>query len=279
MTVESPNQNVNVPGAGNWNLPFDPRLVTYGGIGTVDSRGNGMNGREVALRRGYIRTDTQAKNGWGENTPNRWLYFLYNPATIATNYSMQDDPGAVITAFNNSQGKYMGLLTQSLDFSLLFDRTYEVMDGSREGAWRDIRAALAIIGVLNNVGEGAMYTTGSDFDAGPMVYMPSYFHFGNQTGGVTYYGYITNLSYEITHFSKDMVPVRVGMRISVNMLPTGNGFGASAEAGSTPSQEQTGPLDERGFPGATNLTDESLSDMINKFGGNSWGGPDARIWN
>lgn len=243
MSVTTPSHNVNVRGAGNWNLPFDRRITSYGGIGTMDSSGRGMNGREVSLRRGYIRTDTTAKNGWGENSPPRWLYFLYNPATLSTDYSMQTDPGAVVTAFNRSEGKYMGLLSQYLNFSLLFDRTYEVMDGSREGAWRDIRAALALIGVLNNVDSAEMYTTGSDFDAGPMVYQPSYFHFGNQTGGVTYYGYITHLAVEITHFSKDMIPTRVGMRLSVNMLPTGAGVGPGSntvEAGESANQAADG---------------------------------------
>lgn len=273
------SNNVNLPGAGNWNLPFDPRLTTYGSIGTVDSRGNGVTGREVALRRGYIRVDPLALDGYGNPQEPRWLYFLYNPASIPVSYNIQTDPQTVASVYGNSNGTPMGLLDQSLNFSLLFDRTYEVMDGSREGAWRDIRAALAVIGVLDNVGEGEMYTTGSDYNAGPMKFSPSYFHFGNQQGGVTYYGYATNLSYEITHFSKDMIPTRVGMRISASLLPLGPNRGSGGEAGSTPSQEKTGTIDDKEFSGQFDIPEDTLSDIVDQLDGGTYVGPDARLWN
>ncbi|MDP9870320.1 MULTISPECIES: CIS tube protein [Streptosporangium] len=206
----------------NSNGTFDRRITTYGSVGTVDSYGRGVAAREVAPERGYIRTDPKAFGADGTKPALRYLYFLYNPATISTNYGMQWDAPTTALAVRTDSGQADPLtqLQQGLDFSLLFDRTYEVMDGDNEGAWRDVRAALAMTGIMNRVGEEAMYSSGSNFDTGPMLPIPMYFHFGNQRSGLTYYGYLTSLSIEYTHFSKDMVPIRVGMRMSANMLPS-----------------------------------------------------------
>ncbi|GAA2322265.1 hypothetical protein GCM10010149_89270 [Nonomuraea roseoviolacea subsp. roseoviolacea] len=266
---EPKNTNVNLPGAGNWNLPFHPRLTTYGSLGTVDSRGQGMTGREVGVKRGYIRTNPRALDGDAARTPLRYLYFLYNPATISTNYSVQLDNGASAATMDaDSSARYIGELSQTLNFSLLFDRTYEVMEGSKEGAWRDVRAALALAGIIKGVDQSAINTTGSDFDIGPMIFMPAYFHFGNQVGGLTYYGYLTGMSIEYTHFSKDMIPIRVGMHMSVNFLPSARPL---MESGTTPSDDVEGVFDGRG-PLINDGTPD-LADML--LGGGTIG---SRLW-
>ncbi|MFI6495896.1 hypothetical protein [Nonomuraea typhae] len=269
---EPKNTNVNLPGAGNWNLPFDTRLTTYGDIGTVDSRGRGNVDRTVRVQRGFVRTDPQGLDANGKKPELRYLYFLYNPATISTGYGTQWDAPTTALAMRNDAGEATPLtqLQQTIDFSLLFDRTYEVMDGSPEGAWRDVRAALAMTGVMSNVDASAVYTTGSDFETGPMMPTPMYFHFGNQTGGLTFHAYLTSMSIEYTHFSKNMIPMRVGMRISANMLP---GVGASlAPDSSSGSGDWLGNIGDNFWNeiGGNDLVD-NLGDWLGDIG--------ERIWN
>ena len=223
----SPSKNINLPGAGNWNLPFHQNLIGYPSIGAIPSTAGstsiGAKNREVYVERGYIKSDPNAYTADQTKAPLRYLYFLYNPSTISTGYSMQTDAPtiALMLRKDNGQAQPLTQLQQSLDFALLFDRTYEVLEGDPEGAWRDVRAALALVGVMDNVEDrgGDIYQSDWNFQTGPMLPRAMYFHFGNQRGGMMFYGMITSLSIEYTHFSRDMIPMRVGMRVSAQLLP------------------------------------------------------------
>lgn len=222
------SRNINLPSVQNSNLPFDPRITTYQPVGTPDRNGS-VNDREVDVLRGFIRTDPSKLDGLNRKVQNRYLFFLYNPSTISTSYAVETSPAATAAVADAMSGSRQGEadilsagLQQSLDFALLFDRTFEVMGGDKEGAWRDVRAALSLVGVLDPVASsgGDIYSVTDALITGPMVMRACFFHFGNQKGGLTYYGYPTSLSIEYTHFSKDMVPIRVGMRISAMMFPS-----------------------------------------------------------
>jgi hypothetical protein len=170
---------------------------------------------------------------------------------------MQMDNPTLAKLFNKGAGQADPLITslsQTLDFSLLFDRTYEVREGSKEGAWRDVRAALALAGIMKGSTAGEIYTSGSDVGVGAMAMRAMYFHFGNQTGGLTYYAYMTNLSIEYTHFSRAMIPIRVGMRISAVMLPN--------------NDKVTQDVADFGLPdsgSATNLDDQMFNPSTGDF--------------
>src|ERR1044072_1215311 len=125
--MTTPNTNVNVSGAGNWNLPFDPRMTSYSTIGTEDSRGQGPSNQVVDVQRGYIRTDERLLDSYGKDVGKQYLYFLYNPSGISTGYSMQMDAPSLAKLYAKGSGEADPLVTslsQTLDFSLLFDRTY-----------------------------------------------------------------------------------------------------------------------------------------------------------
>lgn len=257
--------------SGNSNLPFDPRMTSYSSIGTEDSRGQGPNNQIVDVLRGYIRTDERVLDSYRKDVGRQYLYFLYNPSGIITNYSMQMDQPQLAKLFNKGAGQADALVTslsQTLEFSLLFDRTYEVREGDKEGAWKDVRAALALAGVLTGTDAGQIYTTGSDTSVGAMAMRAMYFHFGNQKGGLTYYAYMTNLAIEYTHFSRSMIPIRVGMRISAVMLP---------------NNEQKAPdVADYGLPdsgSATNLDDQLFNPTTGDFNSEQLQAPLFSVWN
>jgi hypothetical protein len=283
--VTNPSNNW-LADSGNGNLPFDPKMTSYYTVGTEDSRGQGPSNQVVDVRRGYVRTDERLLDSYARAVGRQYLFFLFNPGGISTSYSMQAENPQMAKLFqaSGSAGEATPLvtsLTQTLSFSLLFDRTYEVRQGSTEGAWRDVRAALAMAGVMQGSDASAIYTSGSDFAVGAMAMRAMYFHFGNQAGGLTYYGYLTNLSIEYTNFSRAMIPIRVGMRLDAVLLPNNEPqqSGEVADAnivghGYPGAQSST----ERGFPGAQNLSDKTYNTNTGDFNPGEFQTPDYNYW-
>lgn len=110
------------------NLPFDPRMKRTAASHNVVG--------------GVITTDTPAlkyaTSSMGSITiPPFYCFFLFNPADITTQYGFDNSVSGQLPAtyLNPSTWGYQagGILTQTVSFNLLFDRTYEVWNGVSNG--------------------------------------------------------------------------------------------------------------------------------------------------
>ncbi|MEV4454361.1 hypothetical protein [Microbispora sp. NPDC049633] len=218
----------------NSNKPFHPWIQGYD-VWWGGRNPDGSVGSDVVthpIERGFIRTDTSQTDYEDNATPDRKLYFLYNPATLDMGFSPDGaDFGAtyVYTRKNGGQASMIAELNQSMSFQLLFDRTYEVSypnvsnwtnpQIAEEGVWRDIRALLAWAGILDDTKGDVYQMTLAGFSTATMVQYPSYFHFGATDKALTVYGICTGISISWTHWSKSMVPIRAGVSIDVQLLP------------------------------------------------------------
>lgn len=223
------------------NGPFDPRITSIpftqnlGGVDWV----TGSGGKK--LTRGFI---IQEKPVHGAR---QRCNFLYNPSTISISHGIDtnvlSDPNAVdkndVTA-----GQTLLPLQQTLTFSLLFDRTYELWDSSKLygeaatmvpafGVAYDILSLYKITGVAtpmpvtddHNADADAFkkafskgtYTNGP---AGPMTYVPVYVVIG---ASLAYYGVIQQLDLQYTHWTQAMIPSRCQVTITVTLLPVPQG--------------------------------------------------------
>ena len=158
---------------------------------------------------------------------------------------------------SNDNGTYLIGLQANLSFSLLFDRTYEVnslaptstgntsssnylndliygpnctaiVDDPRLiGVLADINALYRICGINaamtnqtwtdsnNNTHPGTSIT-------GMMQQVPSWCHFGAPyaKNSLSYYGFISGLDIQYTHFSQAMTPMRCAVAVSFTLLPS-----------------------------------------------------------
>ncbi|WP_157247807.1 hypothetical protein [Nonomuraea typhae] len=193
------------------NRPFDPRI--YGS-------GDGSRASRYGPEKGFIRSSDWASLGSAQGPAvTSTLNFLYNPTGFSTTYSINpvnsswdkvlfQDPG------NDDGYQIKGKLGQTLAFSLLFDRTYEVWKGDEEGTWNDVRAALAVAGAVET-SKADIATPG---EIGIMKIRRADVYFGHN-GGMVYTGAITSLSVGYTLFSDKMIPFRTAMSISMMLMP------------------------------------------------------------
>lgn len=239
----------NVPTLNNHvlsNPPFDSRTGRRGG---VDSTGKFIMMTRDMLKRGYMITDVEGQNG------RRYaLNFQYNPTSFAHSASLQADIPTLGTEDGGSgQGKdwsaFVANSGQSVDFSLLFDRTYEtwVTDKSKpaslQGCLADIKVLYAMLGLYYSTsaagGGGTVQdplTIGVLSPTGVLQATPVWIYFGPL---MQYYGIIQSLNVTFTHFTQDMTPVRAAVNLSMAVLPRG---GASTSAG--PSTIDPGTQDK-----------------------------------
>src|SRR5581483_7972601 len=66
---------------------------------------------------------------------------------------------------------------------------------------------------------------------GPMMLIPIWLFFGNVTGGLSYYGYVSDWSVTYTHFSQYMVPMRCAVDIDFTLLMPPGGAQAQQSLG------------------------------------------------
>lgn len=150
--------------------------------------------------------------------------FLFNPTTV----SVSHNAGAVLSADQRStDGNYVGGTgIGTLQFQLLYDRTYELTNRyggaevlSSEGA--EVRGVLAdvdafyyVTGVYDDTAKGA-----NAKQIQPMQSEPCMFYFGGLTSNaaLSYYGYVSALSIQYTHFTRSMVPQRCAIGVTVEL--------------------------------------------------------------
>lgn len=127
--------------------------------------------------------------------------FLYNPASIAISYAANPNmlPGATIDP--SQLGQPTGNNGPTITFSLLFDRTYEVMGGSSYGVLTDIMALERMSGMTE--------------DSPIPVPAPIKVGFSNH---FIFSAVMQSFNVEYTHFSNWMTPMRCGVQVTVQRV-------------------------------------------------------------
>ncbi len=215
------------------NGPFDPRITSIPFVTSAP----GYNGDN--LTRGWIIQDKPV-NGVRYRSN-----FLYNPSVVSISHSVNPNVIANQDALNpydvTAKDPPLMPLQQTLSFSLLFDRTYELWDPSKLSgnakenvpfmgvAW-DVLSLYKITGIASPIDvkaaqssdSGAVQTsafTKGNFDngaSGPMLYVPVFVVFGYT---LDYYGVIQELDVQYTHWTQRMIPSRCQVDITMQLLP------------------------------------------------------------
>jgi hypothetical protein len=211
------------------NPPFDPRMLDLGFWSNKK------------LDRGYFVSKTQAGNsGPGGQKDGKRINFLYNPSVLSFSHQTTTD---LISPQNAPGGPNQTTPTLgygTANFDLLFDRTYELWHGgggkgligsaSTYGTSVDAEAIRAYVGIRPENPTGI--NSSKDFQQMKPVF--THFFFGNGVGALRFYGYISNLSIEVTHWNQKMVPQRCAVSIEVFLTPYG--VVAPSNVSTSPSQ-------------------------------------------
>jgi len=232
------------------NPPFDPRIRAIPGVAINNPLAEGGN----TLFRGRIESKGKV-NGFY-----RRLNFLYNPSGIQWSGNVDTDTiGDQAGMDPLDAGTFMMPMSQTVSFSLLFDRTYEtwVYDAQKEtsrlGVVADIKHFYAMLGIL---GEGTAFTkapenitptgnlqydiahnssvnnsstiadtlanlvdVGSIDDASPTSFM-QYIPVRVIFGKhLSYHGVISSANISYTHFTQRMIPNRCSLEIGMQLFP------------------------------------------------------------
>jgi hypothetical protein len=219
---------------------------------------NPMNGGLAQFERGFMVWDTSltASAGYSATDPPA-VSFLFNPSTVQASYSLSDSTAQAAMIFGVAGGgvPYVGL-QQQMNFTIMFDRTYEVngttatqeADLQAMGCEVDVRQMKQFTGMFSNsAGTSGFYTSGANAtnptagatalgtgqtitqatgtgvgpQQGIMLMMPSYCYFGTSLfGGCSqFYGYVDSWDVQYTHYTADMVPIRCVVDIEYTLLP------------------------------------------------------------
>jgi hypothetical protein len=224
------------------NPPFDPRIRLIPGVASSDTGSEGGS----TLFRGRIETRDKV-NGYF-----RRLNFLYNPSGVQWTGSVDTNTiGDAAVMDPNDSSQFIMPMSQSVGFSLMFDRTYETwvydanIETSRLGVVADIKHFYAMLGILGdptaylpaNVhtqGDPASWGTAlvaslknsvdvsTIDDASPTSFM-QYVQVRVILGKhVSYYGVINSATVSYTHFTQRMIPNRCSLEISMTLFPVTN---------------------------------------------------------
>lgn len=236
--------------------PFDPRISTL--AFPVGGAGFGQ------LQRGFMVWE-QPIQGYSSTAQ---MSFLYNPSSVTADYYMADSSvGSSLmfpTGFNATNLRVP--LNQSVEWSLLFDRTFELWgsydsngeplnqnpgDGynpSVVGVLADIYQMEQFTGMFVGYSSGNSTTTAPTSNAltghqGIIQLIPSYVYFGGNSANnsLWYYGYVSEWDVTVTHWTQYMVPMRCVINVTFTMLPPAtNGSGSASNPGANTLPGQSG---------------------------------------
>lgn len=175
------------------------------------------------------------------------MHFLYNPSTVTATYSLLPDTSVAAgmlfpTAANNTQLRVP--LSQSVEWALLFDRTYELWhqydsSGTPIQPLGPEKNNPSVIGVMADIMQMQQFTgmtigywtdsTGNQGTQNPGIYKQqgimqpvySYVFFGDNAN-LWYYGYVSEWDVTITHWTQFMVPMRCVINVTFNLMPLQN---------------------------------------------------------
>lgn len=178
------------------------------------------------LRRGYMVWDKTPKLPPGYSQA-ATVEFLFNPTEINASYSVQFQGAAKQYPNLNDTALLRTGLSQSVSFTLLFDRTYAFFnnkggDLAALGVDVDVRQMRQFTGMYVAAKNQAQANGGASFTVaqGIMAQIPSYVFFsGVVSHGLIYYGFVNAWDVTYTHFSNKMVPMRCAIDVSFTLLP------------------------------------------------------------
>lgn len=226
--------------------PFDKRIQTLA---------MPMQDVRKQIHRGYM-VQKEALPGYKSRGPTGKFvfHFLYNPSVIDASYSVQTSGAPLSYLFPNAgdTGSLAVPINQSVNWTIMFDRTYELNKGAYDDRGRiifgdssvpnlnGITADPTVYGVLADVLQLSFFTgmhltgkqasnsssilgaatsgTSISSSQGFMMMVPCYVYFGGQNV-IRYYGFINNWDVTYTHFTQWMVPMRCVITIGFTMLP------------------------------------------------------------
>lgn len=153
--------------------------------------------------------------------------FLYNPSSITVSYQANPNVLPFATLDPSQIGQPTGNNGPTISFDILFDRTYEVGDGSMLGVLTDILALERLCGI--------------SADSPVMALSPVVIGFSSPQQFI-FKALLTSMEVQYTHFSQYMVPMRCGVsltaqRISSNVQATADQ--ASAYYNQNPDSKPT----------------------------------------
>lgn len=233
--VPKPQGPPNYPGPGgraNLNPPFDPRMLATGGANPAM--------KDRPLKRGRIVAVTGGLQ----------INFMFNPSVLNVSYAFDDSNPDQTQADPNVNPDLPGQGDLSVD--LLFDRTYEVWERKTTnvaavyGVHADILSFYAFLGMIP-----ADYTVNSGWETlyptSQIRRQNAYLYIGDT---LKYYGYVTSLTVQYTHWSFDMVPIRAAVNIGFSvLLSTPTSSSTSDSSSSSGGSTTTTPAPTRFIPG------------------------------
>lgn len=202
------------------------------------------------LQKGYMIWDVAGGNLGYTGGPygGRCTFnFMYNPQSIAANFSIENTSTQASMLFNapGASSVIAVPLSQGVTWTLYFDRTYEVNynkpnntpnDPAVIGVHADVIQMMQFTGMLSNMSSGASTTSKTPLanKGGMMVNIFSWVYFGqnvNQQGHAPnnnvaaenrlgYYGFVSGWDVNYTAFTQNMVPYRCQMDVTFQLLPS-----------------------------------------------------------
>lgn len=225
------------------NPPFHPNILNIGGANKATNPGNWSPynpGGDKNFNRGIMISGPDIIDGL-TNSDTYIVNFLYNPSTIQESRGLDNNNGVLPSWARDPDdpGRYNVSLNTVINFSLLFDRTYELWDanyrntlGGVFGVRADVEAFYNLMGINSFVSQSKSAIVGkTDLPGlpngiadvvvqGPMQMVPTYLSFGyHSSGSLEYFGYISSFDVTYTHFTQKMVPVRCAVNISFTVTP------------------------------------------------------------
>lgn len=241
------------------NPPFDARL---GQRGAVDSDGNFVVLPREMVQRGFIIQDIPQSDG-----KKYLVHFQFNPTSFTHSASLSAQIPTAGTPDQSGQGtdwmSFIANTGQAVQFSLLFDRTYELWqsDGQSfagtQGCLSDIKTLYAMLGMYgaNTAANNSPDTIASVDPAAlaqttPLSVMtggdPVWVNFGSTL--LSYYGIIQTLNVTFTHFTQKMIPVRAAVDIGLSVIPKKETRDSVPAAGSSLTWSNTvAPVDNTNY--------------------------------
>lgn len=151
------------------------------------------------------------------------LNFLYNPSTISVSHSVDTSliPPDFKTDFLASP-QVIGTVSGNLTFSLLFDRSYETWNNptstaGQYGAYSDVRALYRMFKMVPDADQ-----VGTELMNGYMNVTPVTVYFGGVTspGSLAYFGFVTDMAVDYTHWTHQMIPSRCVVNLGMQLYPS-----------------------------------------------------------
>lgn len=230
--------------------PLDPKTTPYQGYSPTRPP---PVGSKKELVRGQIR---QAEPQPGFSDVAR-INFLFNPSQLSASYAIIGDDATAILTFPNADdvADLNTPINQTISFSLLFDRTYELYDSAyvgkdvqKYGVEVDVIAMKQIVGMTTDLqgatpqaAAGGNTTTSTFVLSGSkdiMRFVRVFVNVGGPTS-LSYYGYIQNWDVTYTHWNQWMVPSRCVINVNMMLMPSSTSKGEVKGADGTTAAEPT----------------------------------------